>query len=84
MSHKLISCAIHDYIEIACTFGYEIKLEAFSGSVIFGNAKTTTTSNDKKEYLILKSQQKITKIELIEVKIMTAITANPYFDIIHF
>ncbi|RKZ63827.1 MAG: hypothetical protein DRQ44_09735 [Gammaproteobacteria bacterium] len=80
----MISCALHDYIEIACTFGYEVRLEFFSGPVLQGTARTTETSNDKKEYLLLDCQQKTLKIELVNIKKMTALQPNPHFDSVDF
>ncbi len=84
MNEKIISCATHDFIEIACTFGYPIKLELMSGSTISGTAITTLTSKDKKEFLIIQSQQKNIQIELHDIKTMTAMQPNPHFDSICF
>ncbi len=84
MRHKLISCAVHDYIEIACTYHFEISIEDFTDSTIQGKAITTETSKDKKEYLILGCQQVLQKIELNKIKKMTALQENPHFDSIYF
>ncbi len=84
MGQKIISCATHDFIEIACTFGYEVRLELFTGSALQGKAKTTETSKDKKEYLLLDCQQDVKKIELINIKKMMAIQPNPHFTSIDF
>ena len=84
MSNKIINCEIHDYIEIACTFGYEVKLELLNGDTIQGKAITTQTSKYKKEYLILKGHVQNQRVELINIKCMEAIHANPHFDLIKF
>ena len=84
MSHKIISCAIHDYIEIACTFGYDVKLDLFTGELVQGKAITTETTKDKKEYLQLATTSVIKKVELINIKSMTAAKPNPHFDHIIF
>ena len=84
MTQKIISCAIHDYIEIACTFGYQVKLELFTGDTLRGKAITTETSKDKKEYLLLNGLSHQQKIELTNIKSMTAVQPNPHFDCITF
>lgn len=84
MSKTIISCATHDYIEIACTFGYQIILELQSGTSIEGKAITTRTSRDKKEYIIIETDQQQQQIELIHIKSMQAVQPNPYFDSISF
>jgi len=84
MSEKIISCAIHDYIEIACTFGYQVKLELFNEETVQGKAITTETTKDKKEYLQLDGSSEVHKIELINIKSMTALQPNPHFDHIIF
>lgn len=84
MSQKIISCATHDFIEIACTFGYSVRLDLFSGETIQGQAITTQISRDKKESLVIKSHQHNQTIELITIKTMKALQSNPHFDTVSF
>mgnify|MGYP003677988083 FL=1 len=81
---KLISCEIHDYVEIACLFGYEIKLTLAQGPAVRGRALTTETSPDKREWLLLDNQGTIEKVELSEITGMTAVTPNPHFVTVDF
>lgn len=84
MNYKVISCAVHDFIEIACTFRYEIKLEFITGRALQGKAITTETGKDKKEYLLIEYSQQVHKVELINIRKMTAMQPNPHFDCIMF
>jgi transcriptional antiterminator Rof (Rho-off) len=69
-------------------YGYRIRLELVSGQgpgePLEGSALNTETSTDKKEYLLLSTDQGVRKIELNRIKTMRAITPNPYFDLIRF
>jgi len=80
----MISCALHDYIEIACLYRYRVKLQLSSGRSVTGEAVSTETSADKKEYLLLDGNAQSLRIELSGIQSMQALTANPHFDIIRF
>lgn len=83
-TRKIISCHLHDYIEIACLHGYEIELQLLNGDVVTGQALTTETDSDKKEYLLVKKHDQTRKVLLTNVKKMKALTRNPHFDHIDF
>ena len=84
MNAKTISCAQHDYVEIACLYGYRLRLILQSGESISGQAKTIKTTSDQKEWLILESDpenpHQTQHIELIQLQSMQALTPNPHFD----
>ena len=84
MKQKVISCAIHDYLEMACMYGYNISCELDTGEKLSGIAITTETSKEKKEYLLLKLESDTIKIELNCLIKMTALQQNPYFETINF
>ena len=48
-----ISCALHDHLEVACLYGYQMRLTLVSGNVLRGRAVTTDTRSDKTEVLVL-------------------------------
>lgn len=81
---KIISCALHDFIEIACLYGYQIRLQLRDEKSITGRAIGTETTSDRREYLLLESAGKPHKIELVEIHRMQAITRNSQFDTVHF
>jgi len=77
-----ISCQLHDYIEIACMYGYQVKLHLKNGQVIEGKAMDTYTSPDKREYLVIGDEHQ--KIELTQITKMTVSTPNAKFNEIIF
>ena len=78
----LISCALHDYIEVACMYGYQIKLLLKNKQIIEGKAIAISTY-EKREYLLLENglQQ---KIELIEINLLEVLTPRAKFQKISF
>jgi len=82
MSQKILSCHLHDYIEIACMYNYQVKLQLKNGESIVGQAKDIYTSHDKREYLIIDTDNK--KIELTQISKMNTITPNAKFNEIIF
>lgn len=84
MMDKPVSCHLHDYVEIACLYGYKLKLLLKSGETISGKAVTTGTTADKKEYLVLEISWQIKRIQLEQLGKMQALTVNPHFDEIIF
>lgn len=83
MSSCSISCALHDYLEIACLYQYLVKITLKSGQVIEGKAIDTMTSPEKIEYLILQGDNK-QQIELNHLAKMQVLTANAKFKQVTF
>ncbi len=63
MTSNLISCQLHDYIEVACLYGYIVRLTLDDHQVLEGKAVDTLTSAEKREYLLIDTGQ-IQSIEL--------------------
>lgn len=80
----MISCHLHDYIEIACLYGFEVRLLLKDGSSCEGQAITTETSSDKIEWFILHQQNGDLRIQYEDIKTMQALTRNPHFDRVDF
>lgn len=78
MSQENISCELHDFIEIACMYGYQIQLALKDDQVIEGKAVDITTSKDKREYLIIKNEQE-QQVELTQLTKLTVLTPNAQF-----
>ncbi|MDJ0834215.1 MAG: Rho-binding antiterminator [Gammaproteobacteria bacterium] len=83
MSESVISCHIHDYIEIACMYGYQVRLELTNHDRIEGKP-VTTKSKSKQEFLVMQTAAGQQDIELSNIRIMRALTSNPHFDRIDF
>lgn len=81
---KPIACELHDYLEVACLYGYDIRISLIEDSVIEGQALTTRTGSDKIEYLTVKTGSHTADVAMQEISSVTAITPNPYFSIVSF
>ena len=81
---KMISCHLHDYIEIACLYQYQVELHLEQGDRLTGHAMTVETGPDKHEYLLLKTHNRTSKVLLTDISKMKAVTHNPHFDEIEF
>ncbi|SJM92666.1 Modulator of Rho-dependent transcription termination [Crenothrix polyspora] len=77
MSPCNISCDLHDYIEIACLYGYQVKLTLKNQQSIEGKAVDIITA-DKREYLLIDNGEH-QRIELTELAKMQVLTPNAQF-----
>ncbi|MEQ1558973.1 MAG: Rho-binding antiterminator [Methyloglobulus sp.] len=73
-----LSCDLHDYLEIACVYGYRIKLTLKDGKPVEGVAKNIITS-EKREFLIVENEQ-THKIELNHLSKMKVLNPNAKFS----
>jgi len=85
----MIACDLHDYVEIACLFGYLVGFELKSGQVLTAIPLTTQIGQGQREFLLLKSVVSINeltqdKILLTELRSMTVLTENARFSYIEF
>jgi len=77
-----ISCNLHDYLEIACMYHYQVKVELKDNQLLEGKAMDMVIA-DGHEYLILENGQKH-PIELNRLVKLKALTPNAIFGEIHF
>ena len=80
----MLSCEHHDYIEIACLYHFEVEIVLHNKDSIQGFAETTETSPDKREWLVIRTDNLNQKINLNDITAMRAITLNSHFDKIYF
>ncbi len=78
-----IACHLHDYIEIACLYRLQVELELSGGQRLQGRALTTRTQN-REEFLLLKTDDAELSVALDQLKRMTALQPNPHFSAIDF
>lgn len=73
MSPSTISCNLHDYIEIACLYGYQVKLTLKDQQSIEGKAVDIITA-DKREYMLIDNgeQQRVELAQLVKMQVLTA------------
>lgn len=79
MNYCSISCELHDYIEIACMYGYQVKLILKDYQIIEGKALDVLTTTEKREYLVIHNGHEQQQIELTQLDKMQVLTANAKF-----
>lgn len=86
MTSKILTCDLHDYLEIAYLFKIKVKLELQNGSFLEGIAVNTKVSKAKIEYLEFNdiNNHKTVFVPLGDLKLMTAIDKNHHFQQIDF
>lgn len=80
----MLSCDIHDYVEIACTYQFEVTLTLETNQQINGKAIDTCLNETRKECLKLLTANGNELIELLTVISMQATEKNPHFDVVLF
>ncbi|MDD1614997.1 MAG: Modulator of Rho-dependent transcription termination [Methylococcaceae bacterium NSP1-2] len=79
MRQCTISCELHDYFEIACLYGYRVKLTLKDQQIIEGKALDVLTTAEKREYLIIDNGHEQQQIELNQLSNMQVLTPNAKF-----
>ncbi len=64
----MITCAQHDYIEIACTFRMLVLLTFRNEDQLMGIAKDTVYNNDRKECMIVSTNDGDNSVVLEDLK----------------
>ena len=82
--YQPISCDIHDYVEIACLYRFEVELILANGETVRGHAQTTRSVKGLHEYLIIDSGRKTIEVDLASITSMRACDNNPHFDLVRF
>jgi len=80
----MISCANHDYVEIACMYRLVVKLVFRNGPFVQGKALQTAYNDNKEECIVLQTESGHKKIVLEQLASMEAVTKNPHFEKIDF
>jgi Rho-binding antiterminator len=84
MSQCSISCDLHDYLEIACMYGYRVKLTLKDHQILEGKAVDTLATAEKCEYLVINDGSEQRRIELNQLAKMQVLTPNANFKEIFF
>jgi Rho-binding antiterminator len=84
MSQCTISCELHDYLEIACLYGYRVKLTLKDQQIIEGKAIDVLTTAEKREYLMIDNGLEHQNIESNQLSKMQVLTANSLFKEVFF
>jgi Rho-binding antiterminator len=84
MSQCSIFCELHDYLEIACMYGYRVKLMLKDHQTIEGKALDLLTTAEKWEYLVIDNGHEQQQIELNQLGKMQVLTPNADFKGVSF
>jgi Rho-binding antiterminator len=77
--YEPIECELHDYVEIACLYGYQLLIELADGSRF--KAKAVTTRNTKEEeFLVLMDSEAQGKVRLDQLLAITALDEGAKFS----
>ncbi|MBX9894781.1 MULTISPECIES: Rho-binding antiterminator [unclassified Nitrosomonas] len=73
MSNTVIDCELHDFVEVACMYRYQLKLILKDGQVIEGKAVDIASTPDKRECLIVENdtQQQVDLMSLAKMEVLT-------------
>lgn len=74
-----LNCEQHDYLEIACTFEYQVILSMRSGEQLLGRCITTSAHNGE-EFLLFRCAGELRRIALLELSSMSVQTPKALFD----
>ncbi len=80
----MISCHLHDYLEIACMYKYRVRVDLTNGESVDGVATDTRTTANKLEYLVVETTAGTQEISHQNLKSLEALDPNPHFDRIEF
>jgi Rho-binding antiterminator len=76
---RQIACELHDYIEIACMYRYQVQLILKDQSTVTGKAKDIVTDTEKRELLLLETNSGPQQIELASLDKLQVLTPNARF-----
>ena len=80
----MITCDQHDYIEIACTFQYPIKLTMKQGGIIECSAVDTGLNKDRAECIKVDIAGNKQLIVLTDISKLEVCIDNPHFNTVFF
>lgn len=83
MTQDAISCELHDFVEVACMYGYRLRLILKDDQVIEGKAIDIVNSPEKRECLVIEGDSK-QHIELTQLSRMQVLTPNAKFSEVNF
>ena len=76
---KTIACDVHDYVEIACMYRYDVRLHLRDGQTIEGRARDIDTRQGK-EFLVLDTPHASGQVDLAEIKVLQVLTPGARFQ----
>ena len=78
MSNTVIDCELHDFVEVACMYRYQLKLILKDGQVIKGEAIDIVNTPEKRECLVIENDGRH-QVDLMLLAKMHVLTPNARF-----
>ncbi len=78
MPNNVIDCELHDFVEVACMYRYQLKLILKDGQVIEGKAIDIANTPDKRECLVIENDAR-QQVDLTLLAKMEVLTPNAKF-----
>jgi len=79
MSQEVISCELHDFVEVVCMYNYRLKLILKDGQIIEGKAIDIVNSPERRECLVIDGDTR-QHIDLTRLRKMEVLTPNAKFS----
>lgn len=79
MTQDAISCELHDFVEVACMYGYQLKLILKNNQIIEGKAIDIVNSPERRECLVIDNDSR-QQIELTQLAKMQVLTPHAKFN----
>jgi Rho-binding antiterminator len=76
--YEPIECELHDYVEIACLYGYRLSIELVDGTSFKATA-VTTRNTPEEEFLVLAGSDAAGEVRLDRIMAITALDAGARF-----
>jgi Rho-binding antiterminator len=80
----MLSCDLHDYVEIVCLYHYPLKLTLNSGAIVTGTADTTCYNDQRQECLVIEYEGKAQLVALDDIALLEVTVANPHVQQVRF
>ncbi|UVE19298.1 Rho-binding antiterminator [Pseudomonas sp. LS44] len=77
--YQPLDCDLHDYLEIACLYGYRLLVELTDGSSFEAKALTTRTTAAKEEFLALDANDGTREVRLDHLLAITPLDPGSRF-----
>ncbi|WPP47680.1 Rho-binding antiterminator [Pseudomonas sp. AN-1] len=78
-SYRPLACDRHDYLEIACLYGYRLRIELTDGSWLEGRALDTRTLPNKEEVLLVQVAGATRQLRQDRLRAITSLTPGARF-----
>jgi len=78
MEKEVISCELHDFVEVACMYGYQLRLILKDGETVEGRAVDIVSENQQ-ELLVIDNDAR-QQIDLMTLAKMQVLTPNAKFS----